>query len=105
MIFDILNSLGRVILTGLVVYKLTQYRDMANMVERIGLGLMGGCSFLTVGVIWERDGPFEGWASTVMTVGVVLYIGGRTYRDRKHDIANHLASAEALRYLKSKGKL
>jgi len=87
-IFDILNSFGRIMLTIIVIYKLTHLRDTMNVVERVGLGLVGGCSFLTVGVIWERDGPFEGWASTMMTFGCILFLGGRTWRDRRHLRAN-----------------
>lgn len=105
MIFDILNSVGRLALTMLVVYKLTQFREMANVIERLGLGLLGGCSFLTIAVIWERDGPFEGWASTMMTLGAIMLLAGRTYRDMKHDRANHVGRNEAERYLKARGKL
>ena len=88
MIFDILNSFGRALLALIIVYKLTQLRQTMNLVERIGLGLVGGCSFLTIGVIWERDGPFEGWASTMMTLGCILFLGGRTWRDMRHQRAN-----------------
>ena len=93
MIFDIINSLFRFLLTVIVIYKVTQLRATMNMVERIGLGLVGGCSFLTIGVIWERDGPFEGWASTMMTLGCVLFLGGRTWRDMRHQRNNNLQAA------------
>lgn len=87
--WDIINSLLRLALTGLVIYKLSQFREMANMAERLGLGMMGGGSFLTIGVIIEgHDSPYDGWAATVLTIGMVLLIGGRTWRDMKHQRAN-----------------
>lgn len=89
MVWDILNTLGRLALTVIVIYKLTQFRSMMIMLERVGLGIMGAGSFLTVAVIWEREqSPFDGWAVTVLTFGAVLFLGGRTWRDRRHQRAN-----------------
>ena len=98
MIFDILNSLGRFVLTVIVIYKVTQLRPTMNVIERVGLGLVGGCGFLTIGVIWERDGPFEGWASTMMTFGCILFLGGRTWRDLRHQRANDAMARMAGRW-------
>lgn len=88
-VFDALNAAGRVILTLLVVYKVTQFREMANPVERTGLGLMGAGSFLTVPVIlFKNQNPFEGWAVFLLTVGAIMLLAGRTWRDRKHQKNN-----------------
>lgn len=104
--FDIANVLLRLLLTALVIYKLSQFREMANLVERIGLGMMGGGSFLTVPIIMDRNhSPFDGWATTVLTLGVVLLIGGRTYRDWKHARANEAAVEQARGHLQARGRL
>lgn len=95
--WEIINAILRLILTGLVIYKLSQFREFANIWERMGLGMMGGGSFLTIGILIEGPrSPFDGWAVTVLTLGMVLLIGGRTWRDMKHERANR----EQLEYAK-----
>lgn len=106
MIWDITSSVLRVGLTMLVIYKLAWFRDASNMAERIGLGMLGGCSFLTVPSIWDRAAsPFDGWSTTVMSAGVLLFVGGRTFRDRKHAMRNEEQTNQARAYLQARGKL
>lgn len=105
-IFDIMNVIGRTILTLIVVYKLAQFREMANAVERLGLGMMGAGSFLTVPVIlYKNNNPFEGWSVTLLTVGAVMFLVGRTWRDRRHMLANERQVKQSREYLQSKGLL
>jgi len=90
-VFDAINTAGRIILTCIVVYKVTQFREMANVVERYGLGLMGAGSFLTVPVIlYKNQNPFEGWAVSLLTIGAIMFLSGRTWRDMKHQRANRI---------------
>jgi len=90
-VFDILNVAGRLIVTSIVVFKLTQFREMTNFCERSGLGMMGAGSFLTIPVImFKNDNPFEGWAVSLLTYGVILFLAGRTWRDYKHSRANKI---------------
>lgn len=89
--FEIINASGRIILTALVIYKVTTFRDQANSAERMGLGLMGSGSFLTVPIIlYKNQNPFEGWAVALLTIGAILLLGGRTWRDHKHKRANDI---------------
>lgn len=88
-VFDYLNVLGRLLLTALVVYKLAQFRDHMIGMERVGLGMMGGGSFLTIPIILDRyNNPFNGWATSLLTIGAVIFLAGRTWRDRRHAKAN-----------------
>lgn len=106
MTLDILNTLGRLLLTLIVVVKVTRFRDTMNMIERVSAGVMGSGSFLTIAVIWERTGsPFEGWSTTLLTYGAVGFMFGRTIRDWKHDHRNQSTISQAIAYLQSKGKL
>ncbi len=99
MTLDILNTLGRLLLTLIVVVKITRFRDTMNAVERVSLGIMGSGSFLTIAVIWERTGsPFEGWATTLLTFGAFGFLIGRTLRDWKHDGNNRAALTQAARH-------
>lgn len=106
MIWDLLNMCGRFALTVLAVVLVTKLREMLTVAERAGLGGMGAGSFLTIGVIWEKQqSPFDGWAVTLLTYGAVLFLTGFAYRKLKHDRRNRLAVAEADRYLYGRGKL
>lgn len=88
-IFAILLTGLRFAVTCICSVKVTRFRDTMNLTERIGLGIMGSGSFLTIGVVWERTGsPFEGWAATLLTFGALLFLAGRTWRDWKHQRAN-----------------
>lgn len=104
-VFDIANVAGRLILTMLVVYKLSLFRDHMILAERIGLGLMGGGSFLTIPIIIDREGnPFNGWAITLLTFGAVIFIAGRTWRDYRHAAANREQMRISEEYFRRKGQ-
>jgi hypothetical protein len=103
--FDVLNAIGRIILTVIVVYKITQFREMTNATERFGLGMMGAGSFLTVPVLLFKDqNPYEGWAISLLTMGAILFLAGRTWRDRKHSRGNKLAVEQGRAWQAQKGK-
>lgn len=96
MTWDMLNVLSRLLLTVIVIYMLCQFRERMIQLERVGLGFMGGGSFLTIPIILDRDGnPFSGWATFVLTFGAVLFLAGRTWRDRRHEKANQALIRQA----------
>jgi hypothetical protein len=101
MTYVILNSLLRVTLTALLAFKLIYFGDMLNRIERLGMGMMGGASFLTVALIIDvhKEGtPFDGWATTLLTLGAIIYFGGRLSRHRRHRRANAIAIEDARRH-------
>lgn len=105
-LFDYLNVLLRLTVTIIAVYKLSLFRDHMIALERAGLGMMGGGSFITIPIIVsQHDNPFSGWATSILTLGAVLFLAGRTWRDRRHEQANAQAIREAREHLKSRGKL
>jgi hypothetical protein len=105
--FALFNAIGRIILTALVVLKLSMFRDQANLAERLGMGLMGGGSFLTAPVVLLGRGqtPFDDWAGSILIWGGILLISGRTYRDWKHKRANDEQVRRSRAHLESRGKL
>jgi len=105
MIWDIFNSLGRLIVTVVATIIVTVLRDELNESERIGLGLMGSGSFLTIGIIWEgHDSPFDGWATSIMTYGIALFLLGYGHRRLRHWRRNTEQYRQSRDYLKSRGK-
>jgi len=106
MIIEIANSVGRLALTCSSIFLVTHLRHMLNFAERFGLGMVGGGSFLTIAVIWERQqSPFDGWAVTILTYGALIFFCGFGWRKLRHDRANQQAVATARRYLEARGRL
>jgi hypothetical protein len=89
MTWDIINSIARALVTAVCVYKLYRFHDMMIQIERIGLGFMAAGSLMTVPIIWQgHHSPFDGWAVSVMTIGLAVFLVGRTWRDRRHQRNN-----------------
>ena len=106
MIWDVCNSLGRFMVTVLATIIVTALREELNEAERIGLGLMGSGSFLTIGIIWEgHDSPFDGWATSILTYGIALFLTGYGHRRFRHWRRNMAQYRQSRDYLKSRGKL
>jgi hypothetical protein len=103
--FMIINVIGRLVVTALVIVEVALFRERNNMFERLGMGLMGGGSFLTVPVIlYPQNTPFDGWSTSILTWGVICFLGGGLYRRWKHKRANDQAVSQSKQYLESRGK-
>ncbi|WIW88946.1 hypothetical protein K3M67_02910 [Sphingobium sp. V4] len=99
-VFDLLNTCLRVAVTLIVAFKLVEFYDDYKPTERAGLGMMGSGSFLTVPPIWAYQpgqGVFDGWAVTIMTIGIILLLFGRMSRHIRHRANNaaHVRQMEA----------
>lgn len=84
------NAILRLAVTIILTIKLARYADMLIKLERLGIGIMGGTSFLTVPVIVNGGSgtPFDGWASTLFTLGALIYFSGRMSRHARHRVNN-----------------
>lgn len=106
MTVEVIHAFLRLLLTAIVIVKVTRFHATLNTVERIGLGMMGGSGLLTVDVIWQRtDSPYYEWAPVFFTLGAILFLGGRAWRDRRHEQRNAEARRHARDYLQARGKL
>jgi len=104
-VWDMANSIGRLALMIVVVVKITHFSATLNRIERFGMGMMGAGSFLTINVIWERQAsPYDGWASTMLTWGAILFLSGRTYRDWCHELNNNRQVHSMRAELRARGK-
>lgn len=104
MTWDIINSIARAVVTLVCAYKLFKFYDMMIQPERIGLGFMASGSLMTVPIIWQgHHSPFDGWAVSVMTIGLAVFLAGRTWRDRRHQRANDKQVAWYQAHIRSKG--
>jgi cbb3-type cytochrome oxidase subunit 3 len=104
MTWIIFNSILSVLAAVFVTYKLVFFGDMLNAPERLGMGLMGSAMILTMAILWdyERLGtPFDGWATALFRLGLLLYLAGRLSRHNRHRRAN-AAQVVAARHWGSK---
>lgn len=96
--WDILNSLARVSIAAILIWKLVRFPALFNSWERHGMAVAAGCSVLTVTVIWEgQRSPFDGWATTLFSIGVLLYFIGRMSRHWRHERNNQRFIREGIR--------
>ena len=87
--WDILNSLARIALAAILVWKLVRFPHLFNAWERYGMSIAAGTSALTVTVLWDGvRSPFDGWASSVFTFAMLLYFIGRMTRHWRHEANN-----------------
>lgn len=87
--WDVLNSLARLAITGILVWKLYRFPALFNNWERYGMAIAAGTSVLTITVIWDAQrSPFDGWATSLFSIGVLLYFIGRTTRHWRHEANN-----------------
>lgn len=91
MFWQFVHTVASLLMFGAAVYVLSNWRERYNSTERFGLGLAGGCGLLRISVIWENGAsPFYGWAPSLMTVGIALFLFGRAWRDWHHTHNNKL---------------
>lgn len=94
----ILSVLLRLTLTAYITYELVRYGPMLNMGERVGLGMAGGSSFMTIAVISDvnHEGtPFDNVAGMLFSLGFVVYLIARQLRLHRHEKANQDAVEQA----------
>lgn len=81
--WDIINSMARLAIGVILVWKLLRFGPQLNRWERHGMALGAGCSILTISVIWEAQrSPFDGWASSLFSIAMLSYFIGRYIRLR-----------------------
>jgi hypothetical protein len=106
-IMAVLNAAACISLTVLVTGTMMAFRDQFIWVERLGIGLMGGSSFLTIAPLVDlsRDGtPFDAWPSFLLKIGCIMLFSGRLYRLLRHEQANILQKRFAAEHLAARGK-
>lgn len=96
--WDVLNSLARLALAAILIWKLIRFPQLFNPLERYGQAIGAGSSVLTVTVIWEgQRSPFDGWATTLFTIAMLLYFMGRATRHWRHEQNNRLQLQQDMR--------
>jgi len=100
MCFIVLNCVLRTMLTVMMALCVVWFSDWLTKLERLGMGVMGGCGLLTVPVIYTTfqgtTSPYDGWASLLFTLGAVLFFMGWMQRKRAHMRNNAMTVKEAI---------
>jgi len=105
-VWMIAHAIFSLALAGMVVLFLVRWREKYSPISRFGLGLIGGCGIVRISVILEqRESPFDMWAPTLFTLGVVLFIFGCIERETRHERRNRQQVRQAEKHLIARGKL
>ncbi|WP_420142797.1 hypothetical protein [Sphingomonas sp.] len=103
-----LNALLSAVGVVVIVNELLRYGDRLIATERFGKGLAASGMFLGIPILLDVEHystPFDGWASTLLRLGIIVYIVGRTTRHVRHTRANRRQARYAEDYLRGRGKL
>ena len=108
-VWVLLNIASAVIVSMIVVFKLTAYGDDFILGEKIGMGTIAAGMLMRVGPILGKNllfeqTPFDDWSTTLLHVGLTVYFIARMYRVHRHWIVNHAARNDAKRYLKHRAQ-
>ena len=83
------NSVLSVMLSFILIHKLTAWYETFNQAERTGMGIMAGAVLCTIPLMWHNgDTPFDDWSTMLLRGGAVMYFLGRLSRLYKHWWAN-----------------
>ena len=102
----ILNAVLSVAVTICIVFVLVRYIHCYNLVERLGHGLAGAASFIS---IFKHLGyaaliaPYNQGYQLLWRVGWVLFLAGKVWRLEHHRRANANAVQQAQRYFAERG--
>lgn len=85
-------SIGvRVAVVFLILNALVKFNEGLELLERGGMGVVGGAFLMTIPVVLDVDKngtPFDSWAGTLLAIGILMFIVGRLRKLRRHDRAN-----------------
>lgn len=88
-VWDILNSLFRLAIAAILIWKLCRFPGLFNGLERYGMSIAAGTSVLTITVIWEgQRSPYDGWANSLFSLAILIYFTGRMTRHWRHEANN-----------------
>jgi len=89
----IISSILRVALACVMAYGLYRFDHILNIVERIGMGVLGGMCLMTIFVVMDvkkQGTPFDDWAGLGYVAGMLIFFSGFFYRKMRHDRNNKL---------------
>lgn len=103
--FAMVNCAIRAVLTFIIIPMLVLFPEEFKPSQRLGLSLIASGSLLTVPTLYMGRGetPFDGWAVTILTAGVVMFMWSSTLRLFRH----HWNNVQQARYWerRKKGKV
>ena len=109
MTFVILSACARMAFSLMLGWVLIRVGHLLNLVERVGVGLMGGAGFMTVAVILDNGTshgtPFDVWSGALFTIGGWLFFSGFVHRKMRHERRNAESVDQARNYLQARGRL
>jgi len=92
-------------MVGVLIVKVTLYRETFNRIERWGMALASAMTVLRAPAILQspETTPFSDWSTLVFMAGLLMMHAGRLVRLRRHAKANERAVDAARAWRDGKG--
>lgn len=94
-----------------MIYGLIRFGKTLTVGQRAGMGLAGGAALMTLPSTWayhfnrNEPTPFDGWATSILMTGCILFFVATMRRYRKHERNNAAQIEQSRAHLKARGKL
>ncbi len=105
--FHMITSAIRAITLFVLLNMVVKFRVRYNLLQRLGLSFTASGALMTIPVLyfWPDVTPFDAWSTTVMSVGMLMFMWGSALRDYKHSFGNEEQVNVSKEYLKERGLL
>lgn len=109
--FGIVNIALRSIFMLCMIHGLVRFGRQLSFGQRAGMGFAGGAALMTIPVTWTYHfnrpevTPFDGWSTSILMFGCILFFMATMRRYRNHERANAEQVRQSRAHLKARGKL
>lgn len=103
--FHMITSAIRAITLFVLLNMVIKFRVRYNLLQRLGLSFTASGALMTIAVLyfWPEPTPFDAWSTTVMSIGMLMFMWGSSLRDFRHSFGNEEQSRISAKHLKSRG--
>lgn len=109
--FGIVNIVLRSIFMLCMIHGLVRFGRQLSFGQRAGMGFAGGAALMTIPSTWayhfnrSEMTPFDGWATSILMFGCIVFFMATMRRYREHERRNSETVEQARRHLTDRGKL
>jgi hypothetical protein len=109
--FGAVNIVLRSIFLLCMIYGLLRFGKTLTIGQRAGMGFAGGAALMTIPSTWTyhfnrpETTPFDGWATSILMLGCIVFFMATMRRHQMHARRNAEAVEQSRKHLTDRGKL